>query len=63
MGSAVLPSAEFDPQGFAGWLSLDTGAELEILVQIEHSQFWLAGQAIAFVGKQTTDFSTIHPES
>ena len=39
MGSAVLPSAEFDPQGFAGWLSLDTGAELEILVQIEHSQF------------------------
>lgn len=39
MGSVVLPSAEFDPKGFAGWLSLDTGAELEILVQIEHSQF------------------------
>ena len=64
MGGVVLQSVEFDPKGFAGWLSLDTGAELEIAVQIEHSQFWLAGQAKAFVGKETsTDLSTIHPES
>ena len=43
MGSVVLQSIEFDPTGFAGWLSLDTGAQLQISVRIEELQFWLAG--------------------
>ena len=39
MGSVVLQSIEFDPTGFAGWLSLDTGAQLQISVRIEELQF------------------------
>lgn len=39
MGSVVLQSKDFDPTGFAGWLSLNTGARLEIIVQIQNLQF------------------------